>query len=223
MKRRCWMLRLAGAAIGSATLVAVCLIGAKLPAQLGYCLNITPSEPVGIYRRAAGGAERGALVLLNQPSDFPASILGRYVPANIPLIKRVAAIPSDVVETSAYGVRVNGILWPDSATLTHDQEGRSLRPYPFGIYRVPTGQLWVMSNHPRGLDSRYFGPVPESSVISALVPIATWSNPDAAVALDLTYALCITAIALVLAATTVKTTYALVLQPHEVKREMRRL
>ena len=59
MKQRCWMLRLAGAAIGSATLVAVCLIGAKLPAALGYCLNLTPSERVGIYRRVAGRAERG--------------------------------------------------------------------------------------------------------------------------------------------------------------------
>jgi type IV secretory pathway protease TraF len=163
------------------------------------------------------------LVLLNQPNDFAASILGRYVPANIPLIKRIAAIPSDVVETSARGVNVNGLPWPDSAPLTHDLEGRSLRPYPFGIYRVPPGQLWVMSNHPRGLDSRYFGPVTESSVISRLVPIATWSNPDTAVALDLTYALCIAAIALVLAATTVKTTYTLVIQPREMKQELRRL
>jgi conjugative transfer signal peptidase TraF len=167
------MPRLAGAAIGSATLVAVCLTGAKLPAALGYCLNITPSEPVGIYQRIAGGAQRGTLVLLNQPRDSASSILGRYLPANIPLIKRVAAIEGDLVETSAYGVRVNGILWPDSAPLTHDLEGRSLRPYPFGIYRVPTGQLWVMSNHPRGLDSRYFGPVAEASVVTSLVPLVT--------------------------------------------------
>jgi hypothetical protein len=94
----------------------------------------------------------------------------------------------------------------------------ALRPYPFGIYRVPTGQLWVMSNHPRGLDSRYFGPVAEASVVTSLVPLVTWSNPDTAVVLDLTYAPCIAAIALVLAATTVKTTYALVIQPREVSR-----
>jgi conjugative transfer signal peptidase TraF len=223
MKRRCWMLRLAGAGIGSATLVAVCLIGARLPAALGYCLNLTPSEPVGIYRRLAGGAERGTLVLLNQPRDSASSFFGRYLPVNIPLIKRIAAIPGDVVNAGARGVRINGILWPASAPLTHDQEGRSLRPYPFGTYRVVAGQLWVMSNHPRGLDSRYFGPVTESSVISRLVPIVTWSNPDTAVAVDLAYALWVAAIALVLAATTVKTTYALVIQPREVKQDMRRL
>jgi conjugative transfer signal peptidase TraF len=223
VKRRCWMPSLAGAAIGSATLVSVCLIGAKLPAALGYYLNLTPSEPVGIYRRVSGRAERGTLILLNQPHDSVASILGHYLPANIPLIKRIAAIPGDVVDESARGVRVNGILWPNSAPLAHDLEGRSLRPYPFGTYCVAAGRRWVMSNHPRGLDSRYFGPVTESSVISRLVPIITWSNPDTAVALDLTYALCIAAIAEVLAATTVKTTYALVIQPREVKQEMRRL
>jgi len=220
--RRCWPLRFAGAAIGSAILVAVCLIGARLPAALGYCLNITPSEPVGIYRRVASGVHRNALVLLRQPQDPASSILGRYLPANIPLIKRVAATPGDVVDESMRGVWVNGILWPDSAPLTHDQEGRSLQQYPFGTYRVATGQLWVMSNHPRGLDSRYFGPVMDSSVISRMVPIATWSNPDTAVALDLAYAICIAAIALVLAAATVKATYALVIQPREMKQEMRR-
>ena len=89
--KRCWPLRFAAAVIGSATLIGVCLIGAWIPAKLGYCLNITPSEPVGIYQRVAGGAQRGALVLLNQPRDSAASILGRHFPANIPLIKRVAA------------------------------------------------------------------------------------------------------------------------------------
>jgi conjugative transfer signal peptidase TraF len=225
--KRCWLLRFTAAAIGSATLLGVCLIGAWMPAKLGYCLNITPSEPVGIYRRIGGGVERGALVLLNQPRDSAASILGRYLPANIPLIKRIAAIPDDLVEVNAKGVRVNGILWPDSAPLTHDQEGRSLRPYSFGISRVPSGQIWVMSNHPRGLDSRYFGPVAELSVISRLVPIATWPNPDTAAALDIAYALCVAAIALVLAATTVKATYTLIIQPrevqpHEVKEQVRR-
>jgi conjugative transfer signal peptidase TraF len=222
MTGRCWMLRLAGTAIGTATLVGVCLVGAWLPARLGYFLNITPSEPVGIYREIGGGAEPAAMVLLKQPHDSASSILKRYLPANIPLIKRIAAMPGDVVETGAYGVRVNRILWPDSAPLTHDQEGRSLRPYPFGTYRVPAGQVWVMSNHPCGLDSRYFGPVLESSVISRLVPVAIWANPDEAAAFDLAYSLCVAAIALLLAATIVKTIYALVIQPCEVKEPVRR-
>ena len=117
-----------------------------------------------------------------------ASILHRYAPAKIPLIKRVAAIPGDVVQVESIGVRVNGMPWPDSAPLDRDaRKGDALTPYPFGTYRVAAGQLWVMSDHPRGIDSRYFGPVSEDSVISRLVPVITWSNPAASQALVLAY------------------------------------
>lgn len=217
--KRCWPLRFAGAAVGSATLVGVCLIGAWMPAKLGYCLNITPSEPVGIYRRIGGGVERGALVLLNRPRGSAASVLRPYVPANLPLIKRVAAISGDVVQAGAHGVYVNGRLWPDSVPLTHDQEGRSLRPYPFGVYRVAAGRLWVMSNHPRGLDSRYFGPVPASSVISRLAPLATWSSPLLAQTLALVYGLCLAALGILAAATTINALSKRVIGPRELRLE----
>lgn len=162
--------------IGGALAAGVCIIGGRLPFTLGYELNITTSEPVGIYRLVGGQAERQALVFLKQPHDSAASVLSRYVPVQLPLIKRVAAIPGDLVETNAFGVRVNKILWPHSVPLAQDEEGRSLRPYPFGVYKVPAGELWVMSNHPRGLDSRYFGPILEAVVISRLVPVATWKS-----------------------------------------------
>lgn len=197
---RQWILRAVVGLIGAAIAAGVCLFGDWLPLKLGYCLNITPSEPVGIYRLVPGGAERGTLVLLKQPHDPAASVLHPYVPVNLPLIKRVAAIRGDVVRVGAHGVHVNGIPWPDSVPLTHDQEGRSLRPYPFGVYRVPADKLWVMSNHPRGLDSRYFGPVPTTSVISLLTPLATWSNPFPAQMLALAYALGLAALGILAAA-----------------------
>src|SRR5690348_11643374 len=64
MKKRCWILRIATTATGLAVLIGTNLIGYRLPTALGYCLNLTPSEPVGIYRLVKGGAERGALVWL---------------------------------------------------------------------------------------------------------------------------------------------------------------
>jgi conjugative transfer signal peptidase TraF len=190
-----------------------------LPTALGYCLNLTPSEPVGIYRAVAGGAERGALVWLKQPVGPVAYILHRYAPANIPLIKRVAALPGDIVRVSAHGVRVNGMLWPDSAALAGDAEGRSLRPYPFGTYRVRAQQFWVMSNHPRGIDSRYFGPVQEASVISRVVPVIIWSSPAASQALAFAYVISIAAVAMLLATTSVNKSYALIINPRELRQE----
>lgn len=214
-----WILRAVVGLIGAATAAGVCLAGDWLPLRLGYCLNITPSEPVGFYRLVPGGAARDALVLLKQPHDSAASVLRRYVPANLPLIKRVAAIPGDVVEVGGHAVYVNGIAWPDSAPLTHDEEGRPLRPYPFGTYRVRAGQIWVMSNNPRGLDSRYFGPVPATSVISRLAPLATWSSAPLAQWLALGYALCLAALGIVTAAMTINTLSARVIRVCELKHE----
>jgi conjugative transfer signal peptidase TraF len=212
---RQWILR---AAVGVIAMT-ICAFGGWFPRELGYCLNLTPSEPAGIYRLVPGRITRGALVLFDQPNDPAASMLCRYIPANLPLIKRAAALPGDVVRVSPYGVYVNGVRWPDSVPLLHDDEGRALHPYPFGVYRVAAREVWVMSNHPRGLDSRYFGPVPAASVISRLVPLLTWTSAPLAQWLALAYALCLAAIAILIAAITINALSARVVSPCALKQE----
>jgi len=201
--------------LGSGIAAGICLLGDWLPSSLGYCLNITPSEPVGFYRLIEGQPNRGALVLLKQPRNSRASILRGYVPLNLPLIKRIAALPGDTVEINQSGIRVDGVLWPDSAPLSRDREGRMLTAYPFGAYTAARAELWVMSDNPRGLDSRYFGPVPASSIISRLIPVATWSSTFAAQVLAMAYALCLAAIAVILATTIVSRLNALVIAQTE--------
>jgi conjugative transfer signal peptidase TraF len=219
MKQRCWILRVVTAATGCAILTGVSVIGYRLPGALGYCLNLTPSEPVGIYHLVAGGAEHGVLVWLRQPEGPATSILHRYIPAYIPLIKRVAAIRGDIVQVGTLGVSIDGTLWPDSAPLHRDIEGRTLQPYPIGTYRVPAGQLWVMSEHPRGIDSRYFGPVIETNVISQLVPVVIWSSQTASQVLVLAYIFFIATIGVLLAMATVSNSYALVINPRELRQK----
>lgn len=216
---RQWILRVIVGLIGSAIAAGVCAFGGWFPRELGYCLNITPSEPVGIYRLIPGRVERGALVLIDQPHDSAASTLRRYIPAKLPLVKRVAAIPGDVVRIDSDGVYVNGVLWPDSVPLTHDDEGRALHPYPFGVYPVAAGKVWVMSNHPRGLDSRYFGPVPAASVISQLAPLLTWTSAPLAQWLALAYTLCLAALGVLAAIATINALSAWVIGPCEVRQQ----
>jgi conjugative transfer signal peptidase TraF len=219
MKRRCWILRIATAAIGCAVLTGIGLIGYRLPTTLGYCLNLTPSEPVGTYRLVAGGAARGTLVWLKQPTGPRGAVLHRYAPANILLIKRVAAVAGDVVQVEASGIRIGGTLWPDSTPLDRDVEGRSLNAYPFGTYRVHAGQIWVLSQHARGIDSRYFGPVAIGSVISQLVPVIVWSSPSMSQALLCAYIVFIAAIAMLMAMTIVNSSYAWFITPRELRSE----
>ena len=45
---RQWILRAVVGLTGGAIAAGVCFFGDWLPIGLGYCLNITPSEPVGI-------------------------------------------------------------------------------------------------------------------------------------------------------------------------------
>ena len=219
MKKRCWILRIPTAVIGCAVFITAGVIGYRLPTALGFCLNLTPSEPVGIYRLVTGGPERGALVWLKRPTGPRGSVLHRYAPANIPLIKRVASVAGDAVQVEASGSRIGGTLWPDSAPLDRDAGGRSLQHYPFGTYRVRAGQLWVLSQHPSGIDSRYFGPVATSRVISRLVPVIVWSSPSISQALLCAYIVFITAGSMLTAMAIVNSSYAWFITPRELRSE----
>ena len=82
-----------------------------------------------------------------------------------PLIKPVVAWPGDMVETSPEGLTINGVFLPNTVPVDHDSKGTTIRPYPYGKYRVATDEVWTVSSFsPRSFDSRYFGPIPLRSV-----------------------------------------------------------
>jgi conjugative transfer signal peptidase TraF len=162
------------------TLVAV-LLG-SLPALQGFGVrvNLTPSEPRGLYLLTQKPWQRGRLVIFRLTPSLEATALdagyalpGEHVGATMPGLKRIAALPGDVVKVGAQGIGVNGVLWPDSKPLTHDSYGRQIRHYDFGVYRVRPNEIWVLSDNPRGWDSRYFGPVPMASVVATAQPLFT--------------------------------------------------
>ena len=69
--------------------------------------------------------------------------------------KPVVASTGDVVELSARGISVNGVLLPNTAPLSKDSKGRPLGAWPFGRYCVAPGTVWVASSHhPHSFDSR---------------------------------------------------------------------
>lgn len=105
------------------------------------------TEKVSVHFREPGP---GDVVVLDDPTGGP-----------IPLIKRVIALEGQTVDVR------NGSVWVDGAELDE--------PYTHGLpsepdqaalpVTVPAGHLWVMGdNRTRSKDSRYFGPVPVSSV-----------------------------------------------------------
>jgi conjugative transfer signal peptidase TraF len=88
-----------------------------------------------------------------------------------PFLKRVAAVEGDVISYDG-GVRVNGRLLPASQAADHDRHGRAL-PHPAYPRRLARGEVWLTSEHPRGFDSRYFGPVKRDALTCVGGPLWT--------------------------------------------------
>ena len=135
--------------------------------------NLSPSIPPGVYRVTKGLIERGAIVVVCLPSALAAFARSRdYISGascedgNAPVDKVIAAMAGDTVDFSPVSVTVNGHYLPNTRPLASDQRGRGL-PHPaYGRYRVPTGQIWLVSTYsPRSFDSRYFGVVPTARIV----------------------------------------------------------
>jgi len=144
----------------------------------GLRINVSPSLPVGLYVTTG----TGKLVEFCPSEPFAHLALARgYRNAGVcpdggaPLMKPIVASTGDQVDFSARGFAVNGMRIPKTAPLVADTKGRPLSHWAFGRYAVPAGVVWVASSYnPRSFDSRYFGPVPVTTLRSHLRPILTF-------------------------------------------------
>jgi conjugative transfer signal peptidase TraF len=145
----------------------------------GIRINTSPSLPIGLYRTTSD--PNASLVEFCPAEPFGSLAFergyrdrGACPDGATPLLKPVVARPGDVVELSGKGIAVDGNLLSNSAPLPADTKGRPLVPWKFGRYTVQSGDVWVASSYNRrSFDSRYFGPVPVSSIRGHLLPLFT--------------------------------------------------
>jgi signal peptidase I len=138
------------------TVIATSIVVAGLANSLGgLVVNLTNSEPTGLYLRVPGEPERGGMVALRS------------------LMKHVVAVPGDVVTVTALGTYVNGQLIPHSAI---PATAKGYRPFPFGAYTLHPGQYWLLGTSPDSWDSRYIGPVPIDLIEGSVEPVWTTGN-----------------------------------------------
>ncbi|MDR0780578.1 MAG: S26 family signal peptidase [Pseudomonadales bacterium] len=141
--------------------------------------NPSDSVPVGWYRvepldHRADSLPRplsvGSIVLTSLPADAAALAAQRgYLPANIPLLKRIGAIAPQSV------CAFDGLVWIDgvplAAVLRLDRLGRAL-PSWSQCRQLQPGELFLLNvSNPASFDSRYFGPVSASAVIGVAHPV----------------------------------------------------
>lgn len=130
-------------------------------------LNISASVPLGLYRKTAvpQPLARGDLVILPAPTSVQ-----DWHSAWVPLLKPVAAIAGDTVcnieETLWIGTRSYGRVWEQA-------HGRPL-PHLEGCLTIPDGEVFLASNVPYSLDSRYAGAIPIRVLTAGAVPLLTW-------------------------------------------------
>ncbi|HBN9664612.1 TPA: S26 family signal peptidase [Pseudomonas aeruginosa] len=112
----------------------------------------------------------GSIILTRLPADAAALAAQRgYLPAHVPLLKRVGAVAPQHVCIVAGQVRIDGV--PAAAALPADRLGRPLPSLQL-CRRLEPGELFLLSvTNPASFDSRYFGPVSASAVIGVAHPV----------------------------------------------------
>ena len=147
--------------------------------------NPSDSVAVGWYRvdplhHRPGSLPRplsvDSIVLTTLPPDAAALAAQRgYLPARVPLLKRVGATAPQQVCVFDELVWIDGV--PVAAVLPADRLGRPLPSWP-QCRQLRPGELFLLSaTNPASFDSRYFGPVSAFAVIGVARPIWLEARP----------------------------------------------
>ncbi len=174
MKRRSVLLFLTSAVVVMSALAVTAITS-------GYRLNLTPSEPLGLWRieEFQRPVSVGDLVFLCPPMTavFEEARRRGYLRRGLcpggfaPLIKTVAALPRQLVEINDH-VLIDGRQVPASSVRRTDGEGRALMPDAGGV--VPPHHLFLHSPFASSYDSRYFGPIPDAGLLGLARPVLTF-------------------------------------------------
>ena len=168
--------------LGFAT-ITMALLGAISVAWFGgYRVNLTPSEPLGLWRivKLDRPVAAGDLIFICPPQTaamWEARMRGYLrsglCPAGVaPLIKSVVAVAGQRVDVGT-SVSVNGRLVPSSTLAQRDAWGRQMTPFSGGI--VPADYVFLHSAFAGSYDSRYFGPIPAAGILGMAQEVLTYA------------------------------------------------
>ncbi|MDT9598622.1 S26 family signal peptidase [Sphingosinicella sp. GR2756] len=135
---------------------SILLACAAFPPAPRLIWNASASAPIGLYAVTPGGLpERGDLVVARVPERYrQLAAERRYLPINVPLVKRVAAAGGDQVCAQGPNIFVNGRRVMER--LFVDSAGRKM-PLWRGCVRLRGRQLFLLMDTPASFDGRYFG------------------------------------------------------------------
>jgi conjugative transfer signal peptidase TraF len=156
------------------TFAAVALVLTRMgEVRPAYIWNASKSVPIGLYHvQPVGRLVVTELVAVRPPEPLATFLdLNGYLPIGVPMLKRVLALPGQMVCRKGLTISVDRIDMGDA--LSRDSRGRPL-PVWQGCHAVGADELFLMNwQSEDSLDGRYFGFVPNSSVIGKALPVWT--------------------------------------------------
>jgi conjugative transfer signal peptidase TraF len=167
LRRLVRALRRAGRRIGPATIAAgvagLLSLAASGRAQPRLVWNASASAPIGLYWVDGAAPRVGDMVVAWAPG--PARLLAarrHYLPANVPLVKRVAAMAGARICAAGNWVAIDGRR--AARRLRFDGAGRRL-PAWTGCHILAGGELFLLMDSTASFDGRYFGVTPADHVV----------------------------------------------------------
>jgi len=157
--------------------LAALLIPLAIPNRVQVVYNPSDSVSRGWYRIGpADSLQVGRIVLARLPAQAAVLAAQRgYLPAGIPLLKRIGAVAPQRVCVDGESVRIDDMAV--AAVMRADGLGRPLSAWQ-QCRRLAHGELFLLSNtNPASFDSRYFGLIRASDVIGSAQPLWTWGAP----------------------------------------------
>ena len=162
------------------------LIGATaaMIRQTGWRINLTESEPLGLYRmepmQTGSLIQRGSRVEFCPPDAvtperFPFYLRGNCPNGGMPMFKTVVGIPGDVIEVGQDRFEVNHHQFPYSGQIERPhQYFWVVLPHQSGTVVLEPHQYWVYGSGARpeqaaqSFDSRYWGPIQEKRILQVV-------------------------------------------------------
>ena len=141
-----------------------------------YLWNVSDSVPIGLYRLSPIGRLAVTELVAVAPPEPTATFLadGDYLPRNVPMLKRVLALPGQTVCREHLTITVDAI----AMGIARERDGRG-RPLPVwqGCRVIASGQVFLMNwQSADSLDGRYFGVLSMSAIIGKAAPL--WTNGE---------------------------------------------
>ena len=131
--------------------------------------NRTASAPTGLYWLSDEPFTHGRWLVVSSQSDSAEWAETRgYVGKDWPLLKQIAGMPGDEICRTGDEIRINSE--PVAIAKTVDSSDRML-PVWEGCSVLQSDEVFLLTAHPASLDGRYFGPIKQSDLDGAAIPL----------------------------------------------------